>query len=225
MKTPDKNTCAGFTLVEVMTAIGCGSIVLAALLTASVCLQRSFAAVAGYAITEGDQLRVQDYIAMDCRRAIDVQIDNGSWVQSGGTWSWVSNANGPQTLNVTLPTYYDATTKNPVAPSFDANGTLQYGGGGSVTISYYQSGSSFMRQVGPDPTAAKPFGLTAIATNVSSFNVTPLDQSTVNGTVTCSITFTPRFVNSAGAAATSGTTVYASTFLRNAQARPGVVIH
>ena len=35
-----------------------------------------------------------------------------------------------------------------------------------VTISYYQSGSSFMRQVGPNSTAAKPFGLTAIATNV-----------------------------------------------------------
>ena len=206
-----------------MTAIGCGSIVLAALLTASVCLQRSFAAVAGYALAEGDQLRVQDYIAMDCRRATDVQIDNGSWVNSGGTWSWVSNANGPQTLLVTLPTYYDATTKSPVAPSFDANGKLQYGAG-TVTVSYYKSGSSFMRQVGSNPGAATPFGLTAIATNVGSFNVTPLDQSTVNGTVTTSITFTPRFVSSPGAAATSGTTVYTSTFLRNAQARPGVII-
>src|SRR5713101_858838 len=69
MNTTQNHTRSAFTLVETITAMACGTIVLVALLAMSISLQRSFAAVEGYSIAEGDQLRVQDYIAMDCRRA------------------------------------------------------------------------------------------------------------------------------------------------------------
>lgn len=235
MRKLHQNSRLGFTLVELMMAIGSGTIVLAALLASGVVLQRSFAAVESYAIAEGDQLRVQDYIAMDCRRGTKIVVETGSWVLSSGTYKWVFDATKPQTLLVSLPGYYDASTKAPVAPFFDGNGKLQYNAAltwqqilsdgtttvtnSGVPISYYKSGTTFVRQVGNDPTAAKPFGVTAIATNVSTFSVTPLSQSATNGTVSCAITFSPSFTRLAGSAQIAGTTVYTSTFLRNAQAR------
>src|SRR5207245_4563681 len=69
MKIPTTMSLAAFTLVEMLVSVACSSIILAAVVTAGVALQRSFAAVEAYSISEGDQLRVQDYIAMDCRRA------------------------------------------------------------------------------------------------------------------------------------------------------------
>jgi len=219
-----RHTRSAFTLVETVTALACGTIVLAALLAASIALQRSFAAVEGYSIAEGDQLRVQDYIAMDCRRATGgtlgalttPAVDNGSWVNG----SWVHNSSGPVTLILLVPDYYDA-NGNSQAPYF-VTGKIQYGDAGTTTISYYQSGSSFMRQVGTSSAvcasgAAWTNCAKAIATNVSTFAVAPVDQS--NNKVSCTITFTPTFTHNPGPGPVEGTTVFSQTFLRNAIAR------
>jgi type II secretory pathway component PulJ len=218
MKIWTKQSSAGFTLVEMMVSLGCASIIFAAVLTAGVALQRSFAAVEAFSMSEGDQLRVQDYIAMDCRRATNVTVDNGAWANSGGTWSWVSNPSGALTLIFTIPSYYDA-SGNVQAPSFTAGGAIQYGTGGTTQISYYQSGTSFMRQIGTNATqcstgAAWTNCARAIATNVNSFAVTAADLTT---TVRCSITFSPKFTNPDTNA--NSTIVYANTFLRNATSR------
>jgi Tfp pilus assembly protein PilW len=177
----------GFTIAEQMVSITCGLLVLAAVLTAGVALQRSFMAVEGYSISEGDQLRVQDYIAMDCRRAV---------------WANISN----NTLTLNIPTYYD-NNNNPVDPKYTTSNAIQYGAG-TIPISYYQSGDSFIRQVN---------GIeNAIATNVASFTVTPQD---LTSSVTCSVTFLPRFTSLVGPGPINGTTVFSNTFLRNAVAR------
>ncbi|MBA3351078.1 MAG: hypothetical protein H0U23_01400 [Blastocatellia bacterium] len=178
----------GFSLVEQMVSLTCGLIVLAAVLIAGVALQRSFAAVEGYSTAEGDQLRVQDYIAMDCRRAV------GGVVASN-------------TLTLSIPTYYDPGSKNPVDPQHPTGGSIQYGTG-TVPISYYRSGSNFIRQVNGTEFA--------IATNVESFTVTPQD---LTSSVTCSVTFAPRFTNMPNVGPVNGTTVFSNTFLRNAVAR------
>lgn len=209
MRLLRNNTQTGLTLVELMVATACSSLMLTAVISAGVALQRSFAAVEGYSLAEGDQLRVQDYIAMDCRRAVSATRDNGTWTSASNTWSWVSDPNGAATLILTVPNYYDA-NGNAVDPSYDGNGAIQYGAG-TTTISYYQSGSNFMRQIGFDPTKA-----TAIATNVASFTVTDQD---LTSRVTCSITFSPRFVYLPGPGPINGTTVFSNTFLRNAVAR------
>jgi Tfp pilus assembly protein PilW len=177
----------GFTMVEQMMSLSCGLLVLAAVIIAGVALQRSFMAVEGYSISEGDQLRVQDYIAMDCRRAVSANILNN-------------------TLTLTVPIYYDS-NNNPVAPTYTASYAIQYGAG-TIPISYYQSGDSFIRQVNGVEEA--------IATNVSSFTVTPQD---LTSTVTCSVTFLPRFTSLADPGPINGTTVFSNTFLRNAVAR------
>ena len=168
---------AGFTLVEMMVSLGCGSLILAALMAASVGLQRSFAAVEGYSTAEGNQLRVLDYIAMDCRRALSAQV--------------ASN-----TLTLTVPGYYQP-NGTPYDPTFNSTttDTIQYNSGATYTIQYSQSGSTFVRTVGPDATWPTGNTATAIATNVSSFNVTVQD---LTSTVSCSIMFFPTFIHMTG---------------------------
>lgn len=187
MKLSSDPRSLGFTLVEQMVSITCGLLVLAAVLIAGVALQRSFAAVEGYSMAEGDQLRVQDYIAMDCRRAVGGVVANNI-------------------LTLSIPTYYDV-NNNPVNPTHPAGGSIQYGAG-TIPIAYYQSGDRFVRQVNGVENS--------IATNVASFTVTPQD---LTSSVTCSVTFTPRFTNLANPGPINGTTVFSNTFLRNAVAR------
>jgi type II secretory pathway component PulJ len=226
-----KRTRLAFSLVEMMMSVACGTFILAALITAGVSLQRSFAAVESYSVSQADQLRVQDYIAMDCRRAVwgsvsgltgnAPAVDNGSWVNG----SWVHNSSGPLTLILTVPNYYDS-NGNPVAPQY-SSGVIQYGGG-TTTISYYLSGTSFMRQVGTSSTqcssgAAWSNCARAIATNIYNFVVTPPTQSIINNdTVTYTVTFSPIFTTNAYVSTNAnvkGTTLYANTFLRNPDAR------
>ncbi len=177
----------GFTIVEMVVSLTCGLMVLAAVITAGVALQRSLMAVEGYSMAEGDQLRVQDYMAMDCRRAVSAAITNN-------------------TLTLQIPTYYDANNA-PIDPTYTTSYAIQYGTG-TIPISYYQSGNSFMRQVNGTEKA--------IATNVASFTVTPQD---LTSSVTCSVTFTPRFTSLPNPGPINGTTVFSNTFLRNAVAR------
>src|SRR4051812_10215172 len=150
-----KSLTNGFTLVEMLMTLASSSIVLAAVIVGGVALQRSFAAMEGYSIAEGDQLRVSDYIAMDCRRALSAGVD-------------ASN-----TLTLTIPNYYDANNGSPkwananaVAPTFTSDGAIQYSAG-TTTIKYYALASNFIREVNGSANI--------IARNVSSFTVSPQD--------------------------------------------------
>jgi hypothetical protein len=189
-------TAGGYTLVEMLMTLASSSIVMAAVIVGGVALQRSFAAMEGYSIAEGDQLRVEDYIAMDCRRALTASVD-------------INNA-----LTLTIPNYYDANNNQPkwsnahaVAPTFTSDGAIQYGPG-TTTVKYYALATTFIREVNGTPNI--------IARNVASFTVSPQD---LTSSVSCSITFAPTFTSLPGPGPVAGTTVYCNTFLRNAVAR------
>jgi hypothetical protein len=247
---------AGFTLLEMAMSVACGLMVIAAILTAGVALQRSYMAVEGYSIAEGDQLRVQDYIALDCRRAVSAAVANntltllvpkyysstgvanspsyttaGAIVYGGRTVQDAVTALGSSTVTsatanftaadvgkvVAITNFPTGTTISSVtngttavlSSSSTADGTAQaIQIDSSVIISYYQSGTNFMRSVAGTATA--------IASNVDTFTVTPQD---LTSSVTCSITFAPRFVYLPGPGPVNGTTIFANTFLRNAMAR------
>lgn len=175
------------TLVEIMITVGCASILMAAVLISGVALQRSAMAAQQYAIAEADQMRVEDYIAMDSRRCVSATVLNN-------------------TVTFSIPTYYD-NTGAPLNPTYDAFGGIGYGTG-TVPISYYKSGDTFVRNVNGTESV--------VASDVASFNVTPID---LTSSLSCSITFLPRFTNVAPPAPIAGTTVYINTFLRNASAR------
>jgi Tfp pilus assembly protein PilW len=187
---------SAFTLIEMLMTMAGSSVVLTALIVGGVALMRSFTAVEGYSFSDGDQLRVSDYIALDVRRALTASVDANN------------------VLTITISNYYDANNSNPkwsnahaLDPSFDANGAIRYGAG-ATTIKYYKLSSNFIREV--NGTA------TTIATNVSSFQVTNQD---LTSSVSCSITFSPNFTTVEGSDPVTGTTLYSNTFLRNATAR------
>src|SRR5215475_5877909 len=78
----------GFTLIEVLLALAVGSLMLAAILAASVCLQKSFGAVEDFFTSHLQQVRIIDYLSRDVKRAYIV----------------TTSAN-PQTVTCILPNY------------------------------------------------------------------------------------------------------------------------
>ena len=213
MKLLKRRNALGMTVAEMMVSVGCGSIILAAVVVAGVALQRSFGAVENYSISEGDQLRVLDYIALDCRRAIKgtvgtintPAIANGSW--TGGTWvnqpysrtggSWTTDSTKPSVLLLTLPVFYASGTGSIYTPALNG-GTLSYGSG-SVTVCYYQdsSDSTFKREVVIQDSSGTVTSdtITPIARNVASFTVTNQD---LTSTISSTIMFFPTFKYTSG---------------------------
>jgi hypothetical protein len=172
----------GFTLVEMMMSLSCGTFILAAVMAASVSLQRSFAAMETYSTIEADQLRVLDYIAMDCRRASSASVNNGA-------------------LTLNLPVYYNSAS----SPAYQAypptlsNGVVTYGSG-SVQITYWRSGKNFVREVTVLDSGGGVVSdaTTPIARNVATFTVNPIEQSNPWSSISCSIMFFPTFIRNAG---------------------------
>lgn len=183
MKILSARARRAFTLAEAIVAMGSGTIVLAAVTTAGLALQRSFAAVENYSMAEGNQLRVSDYISMDCRRASSATVSNG-------------------VLTLTVPMYYNTSSSTniiPYNPSLSSStGVVQYGTGGTVTISYsvqvINSETDFVRTVTRNGTTTT----TIIARNVACFTVT---QQDLTASMSCSVMFYPVFTRNIGSGA------------------------
>jgi prepilin-type N-terminal cleavage/methylation domain-containing protein len=78
----------GFTLMEMLLALSVGSLMLAAIVAASVCLQKSFVAIDDFFTSHLQQVRIIDYLSRDVKRAYIV----------------ISRTN-PQTVTCILPNY------------------------------------------------------------------------------------------------------------------------
>ena len=72
MKIPRFHQNRAFTLAEMMVAVGLTSVLMLAILSASVSLQKSFAAVDNYFATHMQQVRIIDYLARDVKRSFSV---------------------------------------------------------------------------------------------------------------------------------------------------------
>jgi Tfp pilus assembly protein PilW len=170
-----------FTLVEMLMSLSCGTIILAAVVAASVSLQRTFSLVESYSGTESDQVRVLDYIAMDSRRAFSATVANGQ-------------------LQFTLPAYYNSSSNyQPYAPTIAGGAKIAYGPG-QVVITYAQTGTNFTREVQVQDASSNVLSdnTTVIARNVATFTVTPVNQSNPWSTVSCSVMFFPTFTRMTG---------------------------
>jgi hypothetical protein len=196
MKIPIKSKRMAFTLIEMLMSVGCGTLILAAIVAAGVSLQKSYAAMEGYSTAEGNQLRVLDYIAMDCRRATAASVGTVT-VNNGSTNISVNQ------LVLTLPQYYSAvdSTAAPNTPAL-SSGVVTYGTGNTITVkynvNYYNSSASgsgniayFVREV----VTATTDVITPIAKNVATFTVSDAD---LTNWVSCNIMFFPTFARNAG---------------------------
>jgi len=180
VKFNTSKTRLGFTLVEMMMSVGCGSLILAAVVISGVAMQRSFGAIESYSTSEGDELRILDYIAMDCRRATVVSV-------SGNV------------MTLTLPVYYNSASNYQAVTPTLTSGVISYGSGG-VQVIYQKSGNTFTREVKITNSSGTTTSdnTTTIAKNVSSFTINDLSASSTNGTVSCNVMFFPNFLHNTG---------------------------
>jgi prepilin-type N-terminal cleavage/methylation domain-containing protein len=168
---------SGFTLAELLIAAGVSSIILAALLSGAIALQRSFQASDYYAAALNDQTRALDYIVRDTRGALAVSV----------------SADG-NTLTVTLPDYYSVYDAQgnpsgpPVTPVLASNATVYNNAATPVMIAYYVENRLLIRQVTIGRTGA--ISKTVIAKEVDNFDFT---FGVVDSTVSASLSFSPRF--------------------------------
>jgi hypothetical protein len=196
MKTLIKREYAAFTLTEMMMSVACGTLILAAIVAAGVSLQKSYAAMENYSTAQGNELRVLDYVAMDCRRATSASV--GTVTVNNGSANISENQ-----LILTLPQYYSAidNTAVPNTPVL-TSGAISYGSGNTITIKYYVNYYNaaatapgniayFVREV----VTATTDNITPIARNVATFTVTDSD---LTNWVSCNIMFFPTFLRNAG---------------------------
>src|SRR5690349_8658014 len=90
---------SGFTLTELMIAVAVGVLALSAAFSAAITVHRCWTASEKFAADKREQSRLNDYLAMDLRRARSI-----------------TGANGNVILTVTIPDYFDA-DGNPVTPT------------------------------------------------------------------------------------------------------------
>ncbi len=180
-----RSSQGGFTFPELLTAIGIGSVVLAALAVGSLALQRGFAAADHQIGCQEDQMRVLDYVTRDLRRATEFVI---------------SNQNTKLTLSVPgrpllgaggglpLPTVSDGVVRYGVAP---------------VTVEYCKEGINLIRR--ENGTAV------TLSTRIEEFRAYPVAPELVN----LHLTFVPKFSRTPNAAATAATLVQVLAAARN----------
>jgi type II secretory pathway component PulJ len=182
-------TQGGFAISELIVSTSIFCSISLGLLMGFTSLERNYVATSDFSLNHADEMRISDYMAMDLRRAIAVQSASND-------------------TTIYIPAYYDQ-TGNPQTPTLDGQGGVFYGASGSsVRVHYYLMAGSIYRQ--QDNAAALP-----LAVNVQDFTFDVTDAGKV---VTTRITFNPTF-NSGGAsaAATTATSFYNTTLLRNSR--------
>jgi prepilin-type N-terminal cleavage/methylation domain-containing protein len=204
MKLRHRSSLTGFTLAEMMVALGISSLVFAAIITASVALYRSFNAVDAYFSTQMQQLRIIDYLNRDVKRA-----------------TAVTTSADLQSITVTMPNYLiqagdpEATAnasligmpRTPTVTVTASGPQINYGTG-TTTVVYSVSNNSILRTENGQ--------VTTIASSTNQLLPQSTDVELANTEYAkTTVTFMPIFTLSGSAAARSGTTVYTTSYLRN----------
>jgi hypothetical protein len=216
--------CA-FTLVETVTAVGIGTLILAGFTMASVALQRSFVAIEDYTKGTNDQMRISDYLALDMRRAYSVTLSGDC-------------ANPPLTVTVTIPNFYKSadTPNDPHVQGVTGwpykkhhhhhhqniilNQVISYGNSWSgttmtdptLTVTYVFDNSAYTLTRTVKNSSGTQIYQENIATDVKDFCVTVND---LDETANTQITFRPRFRSLASSDEITGTTYFQTTLMRN----------
>ena len=189
-----KTRRAAYTLVEAMMGMAVSSIVLAALATGGISLLRSYNASEDFSTAQSDQLRVLDYISRDVRRALTVTVTSI-----------------PAQLTLTVPDQYAAANPDRTfrTPTMTTQGTVLGATYGTtpVTVSYYVSGSNFVR--------SENSVLTVIATGVSDFQPVFDPADPAGKTVKTTLTFAPIFRSVLTSNARASTSLTSRAVMRN----------
>jgi hypothetical protein len=205
MKIADSTKASrGFTLIETTTALGISTIVFAAAITASVGLQKSFNAVENFFATHMQQIRIIDYLNRDVKRGLIV-----------------TTSSDLQSVSVTLPNYIiqagDAEAlANPALIGTARTPTVSYSRSGNQ-VNYGSSTTSVVYSINGQSILRTENGVvTMIASSTDQLvpQTTNIELANTEYTNT-SVTFLPIFTTGNAVAERSGTTVCATSYLRN----------
>ncbi len=134
---------SGFTLIEMLVAVGVFSMFTVALMTTWSALSTSALNTTSYAQRQADQMRVFDYLKRDIRRASSVAIYNGATLVTGTTFG--------TELRLTIPDYYSDIREedNAIGSRVAATPTVSGGNvayGASLTVKYYVLNGAMVRE-------------------------------------------------------------------------------
>src|SRR5256714_6612815 len=204
MKLNTSPKAAGFTISEMLVSVSLSSIILAAAITCGVSLQKSFNAVDNYFTTHMQQIRIIDYLNRDVKRGLIV-----------------TTSVDLQSVTMNLPNYViqagDAEAiANPALVGTPRTPTIAYTSSGwqinyspsTTTVVYSINGRSILR--------TENGGVTTIASSTDQLVPTSTDVELANTEYAkTSVTFLPIFTSNGSAASRTGTSLYATAYLRN----------
>lgn len=204
MKLKTSQSIAGFTLSEMLVSLSLSSIILAAAITSGVTLQKSFAAVDNYFSTQMQQVRIIDYLNRDVKRGLIV-----------------TTSVDLQSVTMNLPNYIIQTgdseaIANPSLVGTPRTPTVAYTSSGwqvnyspsTTTVVYSISGSSILR--------TENGVVTTIASSTDQLVPQSTDVELANTEcANTSVTFLPIFTSGNAVASRTGTSMYATAYLRN----------
>jgi prepilin-type N-terminal cleavage/methylation domain-containing protein len=195
---------SGYTLVEMMVALGIGATILGVILTASVALQKTFNAVDHFFATHMQQIRIIDYLNRDAKRAYIV-----------------TTSPDLKTVTMTIPKYIiesgdSEAVSNPSLVGTVRTPTISYTSGGSQ-VNYGTTTSTVVYSINGNTIQRTEDGVvTVIASSTDQLVDQATDVELANTEYTStSVTFMPLFTSSNTSAERSGTTVYSLSYLRN----------
>ena len=202
MKLTHHSRQSGFTLAEIMMAMAIAVVIFAAIITASIAMQKSFNAVDHFFATHIQQVRIIDYLNRDVKRALICTVSADQ-----------------QTVTLTIPKYIiqsgDAeAVSNPSlvgamrSPTLSTTTSLVNYGTTTSTVVYSINGASILR--------TEDGVVTTVASSTDSLVPKDSDTELTNTEYsTMSVTFLPIFTSGNVADERTGTTVFSLAYLRN----------
>jgi prepilin-type N-terminal cleavage/methylation domain-containing protein len=202
MKLKHHSHQSGFTLAEIMMAMAIAVVIFAAIITASLAMQKTFNAVDNYFATHIQQVRIIDYLNRDVKRALICTVSADQ-----------------QTVTLTIPKYIiqsgDAEAiSNPSlvgamrSPTLSTTTSLVNYGTTTSTVVYSINGASILR--------TEDGAVTTIASSTDQLVPSSTDTQLTNTEYsTMAVTFHPIFTSGNVADERTGTTVFSLAYLRN----------
>lgn len=201
--TPTKQTAA-FSLGELTIGLSISSIILAAALTSTIALQKSFNAIDNYFATHMQQVRIIDYLNRDVKRGLAVTTSADLQSVTVSVPNYIIQAGDPEA--VANPASI-GTPRTP-AISYTQSGLQVNYTSTPSTVVYSVNGTSILR--------VENGVVTTIAASTNQLVPATTDVELANTEyATTNVTFMPLFTSSGSAAQKSGTMVCSTAYLRN----------
>jgi len=204
MKLKTSQSIAGFTLSEMLVSLSLSSTVLAAAITCGISLQKSFAATDNYFSTQMQQIRIIDYLNRDVKRGLIVTTSVDLQSVTLNLPNYIIQAGDPEAIAD------PETIGTPRTPTvvYTASGWQVNYSPSTTTVVYSISGNSILR--------TENGVVTTIASSTDQLVPATTDVDLANTEyASTSVTFSPIFTSSGAVAERTGTSLYATAYLRN----------